>query len=282
LASIHYPGDPVMVNETYAYNALGQTKTKSDRNQSVHQYTFDVLGRQTKDAVTTLGAGVDNHVLALATAFDTGGRPYLFTSYNSATATDPVANQVNQVQRTFDGFGQLITETQIHGNSQAPALTVSYSYSEMLDSSGMMYRNHNRLKSITYPNSSILRYEYNAGLDDSISRLSFLADDNGGTVGTHLEEYSYLGLNTVVRRGHPEPGIDVTYIAQSGDLVCVQPCDPGDQYTGLDRFGRVVDQRWVPTSSPQNQGERIKFSHGAGVKSGQFLRQPLFQGFRHA
>jgi hypothetical protein len=30
------------------------------------------------------------------------------------------------------------------------------------------------------------------------------------------------------------------------------------------------------------QGERIKFSHGAGVKSGQFLRQPLFQGFRHA
>ena len=25
--------------------------------------------------------------------------------------------------------------------------------------------------------------------------------------------------------------------------------DAGDQYTGLDRFGRVVDQRWIKTSS---------------------------------
>jgi len=46
-----------------------------------------------------------------------------------------------------------------------------------------------------YPNSRIVRYEYNSGLDTSISRLSFLADDNLGQVGTHLEEYSYLGEN---------------------------------------------------------------------------------------
>jgi YD repeat-containing protein len=52
LASIHYPGGSVIANETCAYNALGQTKTKTDRNGSTHQYTFDVLGRQTKDAVT--------------------------------------------------------------------------------------------------------------------------------------------------------------------------------------------------------------------------------------
>jgi hypothetical protein len=39
-----------------------------------------------------------------------------------------------------------------------------------------------------------------SGLDDRISRLSFPADDNAGTVGTHLEEYSYLGLNTAVQR----------------------------------------------------------------------------------
>jgi len=81
----------------------------------------------------------------------------------------------------------------------------------------------------------------NSYRDNCISRFSFLADDNMGHVGTHLEEYSYLGLNTVVKRAHPEPGIDLTYIAQSGDLVCVSPCDPGDQYTGLDRFGRVVE-----------------------------------------
>jgi len=97
--------------------------------------------------------------------------------------------------------------------------------------------------------------------DNSISRLSFLADDNMGHVGTHLEEYSYLGLKTVVKRAHPEPGIDLTYIAQSGDLVCVSPCDPGDQYTGLDRFGRVVDQRWIPTSSPQSPTDRFQYAY---------------------
>jgi RHS repeat-associated protein len=258
LASIHYPGDPVMVKETYAYNALGQTKTKSDRNQSVHQYTFDVLGRQIKDAVTTLGAGVDNHVLALATAFDTGGRPYLFTSYNSATATDPVANQVNQVQRTFDGLSQLTAETQIHGNSQATSLTVNYAYSFVPDAGGP---NKDRLTQITYPNGSIVRYEYNSGLDDTISRLSFLADDNGGMIGTHLEEYSYLGLNTVVKRAHPEPGIDLTYLAQSGDPSCAPSCNAGDQYTGLDLFGRVIDQRWIPTSSPQNPTDRFQYTY---------------------
>jgi hypothetical protein len=41
---------------------------------------------------------------------------------------------------------------------------------------------------MVYPNGRIVRYEYNSGLDDAISRLSFLADDNGGMIGTHLEE----------------------------------------------------------------------------------------------
>ena len=48
-------------------------------------------------------------------------------------------------------------------------------------------------------------------------------------------------LSTVVQRSHPQPGLDLTYIKQSGE----PNGDAGDQYTGLDRFGRVVDQRWI-------------------------------------
>jgi RHS repeat-associated protein len=260
LASIAYPGQATPL-ETYAYNALGQTKTKTDRNQSTHQYIFDVLGRQTKDVVTTLGSGVDNRVLALATAYDTGGRPYLFTSYNSATGTDPVNNQVNQVQRAFDGLYQLTGETQTHGNSQVTGYTVNYAYSFV---QGISEPNNDRLAKITYPNGRILRYEYNSGLDTAISRLSFLADDNLGQAGTHLEEYSYLGLNTVVRRAHPEPAVDLTYIVQTGDPACtpgMPPCDGGDQYRGLDRFGRVVDQRWIPTASPLLPTDRFQYGY---------------------
>jgi hypothetical protein len=33
--------------------------------------------------------------------------------------------------------------------------------------------------------------------------------------------------------------VDVTYIKQTGE----SNGDAGDQYTGLDRFGRIVDQR---------------------------------------
>jgi hypothetical protein len=113
---------------------------------------------------------------------------------------------------------------------------------------------------MTYPNTSparTLTYNYNGTtLDDSISRLTSITDG-----ATTLENYAYLGLDTVVKRGHPQPGIDLTYIAQSGDAICIAPCEPGDQYTGLDRFGRVVDQRWVPTSSPQNPTDRFQYTH---------------------
>jgi hypothetical protein len=45
---------------------------------------------------------------------------------------------------------------------------------------------------MTYPNGRILHYGYNPGMDATLSRLSYLADDNGGGgVGQHLEEYTY-------------------------------------------------------------------------------------------
>ena len=43
----------------------------------------------------------------------------------------------------------------------------------------------------------------------------------------------------------PQPGIELTYVKLSGE----SNGDGGDQYTGLDRFGRVVDQRWIVTST---------------------------------
>ena len=39
--------------------------------------------------------------------------------------------------------------------------------------------------------------------------------------------------------------VDLTYIKRAGEANG----DAGDQYTGLDRFSRVVDQRWVTVST---------------------------------
>jgi RHS repeat-associated protein/uncharacterized delta-60 repeat protein len=56
-----------------------------------------------------------------------------------------------------------------------------------------------------------------------------------------------LGLSTVVERSRPaDGGVALTYVKYSGETVTG---DGGDQYIGLDRFGRVVDQRWSTSSS---------------------------------
>jgi YD repeat-containing protein len=71
----------------------------------------------------------------------------------------------------------------------------------------------------------------------------------------NLVEYSYLGLDTMVRANYSgQPGVELTYLQQSGD----PGGDAGDRYTGLDRFGRVVDQRWLKTST-DTPLERVQY-----------------------
>src|SRR5439155_5019976 len=92
----------------------------------------------------------------------------------------------------------------------------------------------------TYPSGRVITYNYASGLDNTISRLTSISDG-----ATTLESLSYLGLNTVVIRSQPQSGTQLTYVKQSGE----SNGDAGDQYTGLDRFGRVVDQRWIITAT---------------------------------
>src|SRR5262249_18532412 len=84
LATIEYPdpstGQPsTSQQETYLVNALGQTVQYTDRNGNVHQYHYDVLGRLTSDAVTTLGAGVDGSVRRIEYSYDSQGNLSLIT-----------------------------------------------------------------------------------------------------------------------------------------------------------------------------------------------------------
>ncbi len=75
--------------------------------------TYDVLGRVVSDAVTTLGSNVDGSVRRIETAYDGQGNAYLITSYDAASS----GNIVNQVQREFNGLGQLTKEYQSHSGA---------------------------------------------------------------------------------------------------------------------------------------------------------------------
>jgi RHS repeat-associated protein len=242
LSAVQYP-DPTTGNpsssqqESFTVNALGQQITMTDRNGNVHTYTLDLLGRMTADAITTLGSGVDGAVRRLETAYDGQGNAYKLTSYDAASA----GNIVNQVQRSFNGYGQLTQEWQAHGGAVNTQTTpsVQYTYGTVNGGPPPHNTNQSRLSSIIYPNGRSITYNYASGLGDTISRLTSISDG-----ATTLESYTYLGLDTVVKRAHPQPGVDLTYIDPAGGTG-----DAGDKYTGLDRFDRVVDQRWYNGST---------------------------------
>src|SRR5204862_3201982 len=139
------------------------------------------------------------------------------------------SNVVSQVQRVYNGLGQLVTEYQATGGAVDVATTpkVQYAYREMAGGA-----NDSRPTSMTYPDGWVLYDNYAGALNGNISRLSSLSDAVNA-----LEAYDYLGLDTVVRRMHPQPDVDLNYRRQTGEPAG----DAGDQYTGLDRFGRVVD-----------------------------------------
>ena len=76
------------------------------------------------DAVTTLGTGVDGSVRRLEFSFDTAGLSYLYTSYDAASG----GNVVNQVQRAYNGLGQLTAEYQSHAGTVNTASTSAVQY----------------------------------------------------------------------------------------------------------------------------------------------------------
>ncbi|MBO0699374.1 MAG: hypothetical protein J2P46_13340, partial [Zavarzinella sp.] len=65
----------------------------------------------------------------------------------------------------------------------------------------------------------------------------------------------YLGLGTVVTRAHPQPGVDQTSVKLTGE----SSGSAGDQYIGLDRFGRIVDDRW--TTSGGTASDRFAYGY---------------------
>jgi hypothetical protein len=145
---------------------------------------------------------------------------------------------------------------QAHGGAvnKGTSPNVQYTYTEACTA------NNSRLTSITYPNGRVINYNYASGVDDTISRLTSITDG-----ATTLESYTYLGLDTVVKRAHPQPGVDLTYIDPAGGTG-----DAGDKYTGLDRFDRVVDQRWYNDSTYTD-----RFQYGYDRNSNRLYRDNL-------
>jgi hypothetical protein len=201
-------------------------KQTTDQNGAVHDYTFDVLGRLLDDKVSTLGAGVDTRVKRLSVTYATGGQRSSFSSYDALTG----GGAVTSLSWTYNGLGQVTQVGRAHLSGGTGNVTYAYNWSD----SGTT--NQSRLTSMTYPGSRVITYDYGAAgaLNNKISRVNAIKDG-----AQTMEQYSYLGVSSIVERDRVEPGIKLTYFQSGGSG------DGGDAYVGLDRFDRIVDQRWV-------------------------------------
>jgi len=240
----------------YAYNRLGQVIEQTDQNGTVRQFDYDGLGRLTDDMATTIPTGVDNTIKRISRTYEIRGLLQNVTSYDNATPG--AGSVVNDVQRVYNTFQQLQTDYQSHSGAVNTSTTpkVGYAYADGTD-------NTIRLETITYPNARALNYAYgtSGSVDDLLSRVTGIGDS--GT--TTMVAYTKLGLDRTVVVQYPQPDIRMTYIKLSGEPVG----DGGDQYTGLDRFGRVVDNRWMNSSNVDID----RFKYGFSRASNRLWRQ---------
>lgn len=239
------PGRVIM-----AYNRLGQVKSKQDQMGNVRVMDYDLLGRLIHDRVTMLGSGVDGTVRRISYTYEVRGMVQKVTSYNNAIAG--TGSVVNDVLNMYNDFSQLSNQYQSHsGSASTSSPGVTYNYAN----GGA---NTIRPTSMTYPNGRVLNYDYgtSGGTNDLLSRIGSIIDNDGTT---HLADYTYVGLNQIVQVASPQPDTMLTYIQQEGE----PPIGAGgDQYTGWDQFGRLVDIRWMGISSGEDL-ERTQYGYDA-------------------
>jgi RHS repeat-associated protein len=197
-----------------------------------------LLGRRTQDRVVTLGSGVDGAVRRIETAYNKRGHVERITSFDSATTGS--GNVVNEVFVLYNGFGQAIDTYQSHAGavnlSTTPSVQMAYA-----DGSA----NTIRPTGLTYPDGRKITFDYGAAdsIHDQCSLVASLIDSDTGE--THLADYQYLGLGTVVLEDSPQADLRYTLVSLTGS----NDPDTGDIYAGLDRFGRVKDLRWRNTDT---------------------------------
>jgi RHS repeat-associated protein len=211
----------------YAYNRLGQQTGITDQRGTVRTFYYDLLGRLTNDCVTTVGSNTDDAVLRISRAYEIRGMVSAITSFDSATPGSGTV--LNQVQFTFNSFGQLTFDAQSHGGNVTMSTPgVGYAYD-----TGGSSSNEIRLNQLTYPNGRTISYSFGTtgGMSDYLNRVDAINDTSSGT--TTLASYTYLGAGTVIRITHPEPNV---WLGLWGGT--------SGTFSGLDQFNRVIDQRW--------------------------------------
>ncbi|MEM8667442.1 MAG: RHS repeat-associated core domain-containing protein [Planctomycetota bacterium] len=245
-----YPdGDASSDNVQMTYHLDGSLNTKTDQRGVVFTYTYDDARRTTLQAATTIPAGVDDTVQAIGRAYDTNGRVETVTSYAGTTTGSTVRNQIKY---TYGTHGQITQSEQDHsGAVGGTEPSVQYAYDETASSN--VYEDGLRRESVTYPDGSVFFYGYDSSTQGSIrdrrSQVAEIRETNAS--GQQLVAYEYTGGGRVAVSTYTQPDIH-QHADRDGD---------GD-YEIWDRFGRVTQSYWRPTTgSGANYLDRVDYGN---------------------
>jgi RHS repeat-associated protein len=219
-----------------------------------HTYTYDFAGRLAADTVSNFGnlPAAAQTVNEIATTYDDLGRVETVTSYGSGQTV------VNQVKEAYDGWGDLSRQWQSPTGVVTNATpSVQYVYADGSQGGVAAYL---RLTDVIYPNGRDVQYGYGTAgsTDDVLGQVATIA----GSDGTYAA-YTYLGLDTIVTEDYQQPQVKLDYTNGSG------------QITGLDRFGRVVDQVW---SDYGNSTTADEFKYGYDMSGNVAWKENVVSG----
>ena len=173
---------------TSTYDRQGEVVQTVNAAGTTHQFTYDTEGRQIADSVTAVGTGINTAVLRIEDHYDVRGLLTSVLSYDAASG----GNVVNDVEMTYNDFGQLNSEEEEHqGAVTANSLQVGYECAGPAD--GL------RQTALVYPGGRTVTYAYGDSTDAAgeLNRIGSILDYDGNTLAT----YSYLGLGTIVTEG---------------------------------------------------------------------------------
>ena len=214
--------DGVYDRVEYKYNRQGQRTEMMDQNETVHEYSYDHLGRLTDDAVTELADGV-RHRRQRPTdpsrTYEVRGMIETITSYDAAEG----GTALNQVEFTYNDLGMPEKAYQAHGGEvDGSTPYVQYSYDET-NSAGQFTKGL-RLLETRYPNGRQIRYAYSGTHADVLNRANQLRDFADGLYDDELVAYQYRGAAEIIAASIMESSAWWSHT--------------------LDRFDRVTDHVW--------------------------------------
>jgi RHS repeat-associated protein len=235
---------------TYRYNRQRETTWMKDQASTQHGYSYDKFGRLTEDVVLVFGSpNLDTAIRKIRRSYESRGMLEKVSSYG--TGTTPV----NEVLFVYNDYSQLAKDYQEHDGAVNPASTLKVEY---IYADGT--QNTIRRTGIKYPDGTTeITTAYLGTAADALSRPDALKEDT-----TTLCSYRYLGIGVFVGvKYDAASNVELTYEAGGTG-------DAGDQYTGLDRFGRLVETLWKKGSA-----EQVRSKYGRNRFGGVVWRRDL-------